>query len=310
MSQSVDQQQFHLSLPAQRSDDGLFGPGSVSWKVWSHPAMIPGVMRSFVLDMVASPHAPAAMEDHSRYREDPIGRLNRTLFYFLTTVFADRPTVAAANLRLERMHARVTGTEPMTGSTYAALDPYLQAGNYLLTWHSVYYAYEKLVGPLPEAEQTRFFTEAGLAFEQLGVDYDDIRASAERHGIAPDRMPDRLPVTRAEIRELWDASKHLICVNAQTRRSLDAILHPKANGDLTKAVVFRAYPALARAGNALIPREIRRTAGISTSRVGDAAAIAAARVTVGTLHRTNGYSPLLQALCPQGHEIQTRALDG
>ena len=94
---SYTDQQFHFDLPTERRDDGLLGPDSVSWRVWSHPAVIPGVMRSFVLDMVGSTHGAAALEEHSRYREDPLGRLNRTMYYFLTAVFADTATVAAAN---------------------------------------------------------------------------------------------------------------------------------------------------------------------------------------------------------------------
>jgi len=307
MSSTADQQ-FHLRLPAGRVDDGLFGPGSAAWKVWGHPAMIPGIMRSFVLDMVASAHAPAAMEDHSRYREDPIGRLNRTLFYFLTTVYADTPTVDAANTRLRRLHARITGTEPMSGAHYSALDPYLQLGNYMLTWHSVYFSYEKLVGRLPADQEARFFDEAATAFGRLGHDYDDIRAAAVRHGIAADRLPDHVPNTRDEYRELWAASEHLICVTAQTRRSLDAILHPKANGDLTKAAVLSAYPLLARAGVALIPREVRRVSGLDVSRARDAAALAGASAAVAALDRTSGYEALLTRLCPQGSAVQASAL--
>ncbi|MFI8977364.1 oxygenase MpaB family protein [Nocardia asteroides] len=306
---NVTDQQFHLTLPAERSDDGLFGPDSVSWKVWSHPAVIPGVMRSFILDMVASPHGAAALEDHSRYREDPIGRLNRTMFYFLTVVFADTATVAAANRRLDRLHARIVGTEPMSGQHYSAMDPYLRLGNHMMSWHSVLYAYDQLVGGLSQAEEDQFFAEAVIAFETLGVDFDEIKASAERHGLSKDRLPESEPDTRDDYRRLWDASRHLICVNAQTRGALDAILHPRAlDGDLTKAALFKVYPLLARTGLALIPRHIRHTAGLPTSRIGDATYLAAARAVTAAAHGTNTYPRLLKQLCPQGYQIQTAAL--
>ncbi|MFG3522787.1 oxygenase MpaB family protein [Nocardia nova] len=306
---SVADQQFHLALPDERVDDGFFGPGSVSWKVWSHPAVIPGVMRSFVLDMVASTHGAAALEEHSRYREDPLGRLNRTLFYFLTVVFADTATVAAANRRLERLHARIVGTEPMSGIPYSAMDPYLRLGNHMLSWHSVFYAYHRLVGGLTPVEEDLFFAEAAIAFETLGIGYDEIRTAAIRHGIAEGRLPDHIPCTRAEYRQLWDASRHLICVNRQTRGALDAILHPRAlDGDLTNAALFRIYPVLARTGIALIPRDIRHVSGLPTSSAADASVLTAARAVTGTLHRTGTYPTLLRMLCPQGHSVQTRAL--
>ncbi|MUM18343.1 DUF2236 domain-containing protein [Mycobacterium sp. CBMA271] len=306
---SVADQQFHLELPTVRPDEGLFGPGSVSWRVWSHPAAIPGVMRSFVLDMVCSAHGAAALEEHSRYREDPLGRLNRTFYYFLTAVFADTGTVAAANLRLDRLHARIVGSEPMTGEQYSAMDPYLRLGNHMLSWHSVFYAYQTLVGGLTASEQDQFFAEAAMAFETFGIDYDDVRSAAARHGISGDLMPDHIPCTRAEYRELWAASRHLICVNEQTRGALDAILHPRAlDHDPVKAALFGMYPALSRAGLALMPRRIRHISGLATSHRGDAIMIASARAIVALLHRSGAYGPLLKRLCPNGYQIQTEAL--
>ncbi|MFF2554353.1 oxygenase MpaB family protein [Nocardia sp. NPDC058058] len=309
--QRIAEQQFRLEAPTGRVDQGLFGPDSVSWKVWSHPAVIPGVMRSFVLDMVASPHGAAALEDHSRYRQDPLGRLDRTMHYFLTVVFADTVTVAKANTRLDRLHARIVGTEPMTGSRYSALDPYLRLGNHMLSWHSVYYAYQRLVGGLTPEVTDRYFAEAARAFESLGVDLESIRTAAIRHGIDAGAILDELPATHAEYRRLFAGSRHLICVNAQTRSALDAILHPRdMDGNLTRALLFRAYPALARVGIALIPRDIRATCGLSTSARADALALNAGRVTTALLHHSGAYSEVLQRLCPHGHQIQTTALAG
>lgn len=306
---TASDQQFHLTLPESRSDDGLFGPDSISWKVWSHPAVIPGVMRSFVLDMIASPHGAAAMEDHSRYREDPLGRLNRTLFYFLTVVFADTTTVTAANRRLDRLHARIVGTEPMGRQQYSAMDPYLRLGNHMLSWHSVLYAYDRLVGGLTPTQQDRFFAEAAIAFGTLGVDQEEIQAAAVRHGLAKGDVPSHIPCTRAEYRQMWSASKHLICVNKQSRSALDAILHPRAlDGDRGKAALFRLYPVLARTGIALIPQYIRHTAGLPASSTADAAVLVTAKAATSTLHRTHKYTSLLRMLCPQGYLIQTRAM--
>lgn len=305
----ITEQQFHLDLPTDRIDQGLFGPDSVSWKVWSHPAVIPGVMRSFVLDMVASPHGAAALEDHSRYRQDPLGRLDRTMHYFLTVVFADTATVARANVRLDRLHARIVGTEPMSGTAYSALDPYLRLGNHMLSWHSVYFAYQKLVGDLTPEDTDRYFAEAAIAFETLGVDIESIRDAAIRNGVDAAALFDTLPATHEEYRRLFAASRHLICVNAQTRGALDAILRPRAlDGNLTRAALFRAYPVLARVAVALIPRHIRTTCGLPTSARTDALALAGGRATTALLHHTGAYDEVLQRLCPHGYSIQTAAL--
>lgn len=308
---NVADQQFHFDLPAGRVDDGLFGPGSVSWRVWSHPAAIVGAMRSFVVDMVASAQGAAALEDHSHYRHDPLGRLSRTFYYFLTAVFADTATVARANQRLDRMHARIVGIEPMSGQPYSAMDPYLRLGNHMMSWHSVFFAYQTLVGDLTAAEEDQFFAEAAVAFDTFGIEYDDIRASALRHGIPEHRLSEHIPCTRSEYRELFAASRHLICVTEQTRSALDAILHPQAlDGDPVRAALFRVYPILARAGLALIPRNIRHTSGLPTSRRGDTLAIGAARTMTALLHRTGTYPLLLKRLSPKGYQVQTSALRG
>nr|WP_255456863.1 MULTISPECIES: oxygenase MpaB family protein [unclassified Mycolicibacterium] len=287
----------------------MLGPDSVSWRVWSHPAVIPGVMRSFILDMVGSTHGAAALEEHSRYREDPLGRLNRTMYYFLTAVFADTATVTAANQRLDRMHARITGVEPMSGQLYSAMDPYLRLGNHMMSWHSVFFAYQTLTAGLNADEQDRFFAEAAVAFDSFGIDHDDVRASARRHGIPDGAIPDEVPNTRDDYRKLWAASRHLICVNEQTRGALEAILHPRAlDGDPTKAVLFQAYPLLARVGLALMPRHIRRTCGLPASARADAVAITAARAATALLHSTGTYPSILKLLSPQGFQIQTQAL--
>lgn len=309
MTNAVADRQFHLQLPARRIDHGLFGPESVSWQVWSHPSVMVGVMRSFVLDMVCSAHGAAALEEHSRYREDPLGRVNRTLFYFLTAVFADTATVMHANQRLDRLHQRIVGREPMTGEHYSAMDPYLRLGNHMLSWHSVFLAYHTLARPLTPDEQSEYFAQAAVAFDTLGIDYADVRAAATRHGIAEDQLPENIPATRDEYRQLWAASQHLICVNQQTRGALDAILHPRElDGDHVRAALFRIYPVLARTGLALVPRHIRHICGLPTSARGDAAAIITGRFIAALLTRSGAYPILLKQLCPHGHEVQQQAM--
>lgn len=309
MTKDYTHQQFHMDLPTKRMDDGFFGPDSVSWKLWSHPAAIAGVTRSFVIDMVGSAAGAAALDDFSRLRDDPLGRFNRTMHYFLTVVFADTDTVAKANVRLDRLHARILGTEPLTGRPYSALDPYLRLGNHMLSWHSVFYAYDTLVGGLTQAEEDQYFKEAAIAFETIGVDFDEILLSAQQHGIETQSFPNRLPNTRDEYRQLWAASKHLICVNEKTRRTLDGLLYPKvSNADPSHAALLRLYPMLSRVALALTPRHIRHTCGLRTSNRSDYLAIQGARLALPILHRTGAYNAALQQLSPHGYEIQAQAL--
>lgn len=203
-------QQYIAEVPTGRSDDGLFGPGSASWQVWSHPAMLIGITRSFILEMIGSTQGAAALEEHSFYRQDPLGRLRRTVHYFYSVVYGDSAEVVAANRRLDRLHQRIMGTDPMDGAAYSALDPYLRLGTHITTWHSVFYAYEQLGGPNAANLEADFFAESRIAGEAMGLDVDQVRDAALRHGVKPESMPDDPPSSREDLRRLWAAGRHLV----------------------------------------------------------------------------------------------------
>ena len=68
----------------------------------------------------------AGVADHSRYREDPLGRLSRTSNYVTATSYGAMPEVDAAVGAVRRAHARVRGTSHR-GVPYAAGNPALAA---------------------------------------------------------------------------------------------------------------------------------------------------------------------------------------
>src|SRR5947209_19601107 len=68
-------------------DPGLFGPDSVTWRVHADaPGMLMGGLASLMLQSL-HPLAMAGVDQHSDFRGDPIGRLNRTVAYVLATSF-------------------------------------------------------------------------------------------------------------------------------------------------------------------------------------------------------------------------------
>src|SRR5262245_56341526 len=73
-------------------DPGLFGPGSVTWRVHSDPAMLLGGLSALLLQTL-HPLAIPGVEDHSNYREDPFGSLSPTGSFAARTPF--RSTQAA-----------------------------------------------------------------------------------------------------------------------------------------------------------------------------------------------------------------------
>ena len=68
------------------SDAGLFGPGSLTWRVNREGVLLLGGGAALVLQ-VAHPLVAAGVAEHSNYREDPWGRLYRTLDLTTKIVF-------------------------------------------------------------------------------------------------------------------------------------------------------------------------------------------------------------------------------
>jgi len=155
------------SLSAE--DPGYFGPGSVSWKVFSHASYgISGV--AAVLMQALHPVAMAAVDRHSAFRTDAWRRAQMTADYVFTITFSARPVADAAAARVRRIHEGVSGADPATGQIHRADEPAL-----LLWVHAVHteYAlrgYETFAGRLSPEEADRFVAEQAVAAGLVGLD--------------------------------------------------------------------------------------------------------------------------------------------
>lgn len=94
-----------LSYPG---DPGLLGPESVSWPVIGDAAAFVGGIRALIVQ-TAHPEVVAGVEQHSRYKADPLGRLSRTSVYVTETTYGARPEVDAAVDAVRRAHQPVRG---------------------------------------------------------------------------------------------------------------------------------------------------------------------------------------------------------
>jgi uncharacterized protein (DUF2236 family) len=94
------------------------------------PSMLIGGLSALLFQML-HPLAMAGVAQHSNYRSDPLGRLERTANFLAITTFGSEEDARAAIARVRRVHTRVTGTAS-DGRRYSAADPDL------LTWvHAV-----------------------------------------------------------------------------------------------------------------------------------------------------------------------------
>ncbi len=103
-----------LALPgidyeSPAGDPGLFGPDSLCWRVHGDfTSMLVGGIAALLLQAL-HPLALAGVWDHSRFREDLLGRLRRTGQFIAGTTFASTDDAERLLERVRRIHLGVTG---------------------------------------------------------------------------------------------------------------------------------------------------------------------------------------------------------
>jgi uncharacterized protein (DUF2236 family) len=139
-------------------DPGLLGPDSVSWRVIGDAAAFVGGIRALLVQ-TAHPEVVAGVEQHSRYRADPLGRLSRTSVYVTETTYGAMPEVEAAVRAVRHAHGPVHGRSERNRA-YSAGTPELAAWVHNVLTDSFLAAYQSF-GPCPltDAEADQFVAE-------------------------------------------------------------------------------------------------------------------------------------------------------
>lgn len=152
-----------------RQDDGLFGPSSVSWRVFLDPSAQLGLVCA-VLMQALHPNMMRLFDHMSNNAADPAGRAQRTGRYVLTTIFGDRAHAEAAGASVRRLHSAVRWTDPKTGDVLAADTPaWLEWTHSCIVWGVLQAA--ATYGPrLTIDEQDQFVVEQHRAAELVGLD--------------------------------------------------------------------------------------------------------------------------------------------
>jgi uncharacterized protein (DUF2236 family) len=209
------------SLPASTiagamGDVGLFGPGTVIWRVNREGVLLVGGGAALILQ-AAHPLVAAGVAEHSNYREDPWGRLYRTLDLTTKVVFGDLRTAEGAARRIRATHKRVRGVTEENGGRYPKGTPYHANDPELLMWvhatlvRTALDVYQRYVGPLTIAEQRAY--------------YDDQKTLAEMFGVPQEQMPDTFAAFNQYLNDTLESDR--IAVTAALRDVVEATLRPK-----------------------------------------------------------------------------------
>ena len=216
-------------------DPGLFGPGSISWEVMGDVSGFMGGIRALLIQ-AAHPEVAAGVADHSRYREDPLGRLSRTSAYVTATSYGAMPEVEAAAAIVRRTHRPVHGTSHRD-LPYRADEPALAA-----------WVHNSLTDSFLTTMQAH-------GARRLDTEESD-RFVAEQARIGRLLDADPIPETAAGLSR-WVAEHPAVAPSPGMREAIDFLREPP----LDPAVRF-AYQVLASAAVATIPPRIRRVLGL------------------------------------------------
>jgi uncharacterized protein (DUF2236 family) len=234
----------------------------VAWKVVGHPVSLVGGLRALIVQSL-HPLAMAGVAQHSDYRNRSLDRLRRTAYYVTATTFGDRATADAAARQVRRIHGKVRGIDRVTGRPYSADDPDTQLWVHCVEWHSFLATYRAYGGRLTSEEQDRYHAEGARIAPLVGL---------------PREM---VPQTVAETREYFARVRPELCISDAAREAIEFVLNPPLTRDLLALQV--PIRLLARAALAIVPRDLRRMAGVDRSRALDAATIAAVRPAAALL---------------------------
>ncbi len=154
----------------------LFDTGEPGWfdddapirRVHADASMFVGGLRALLFQSL-HPRAMAGVAQHSDYRHDPWGRLQRTADFLAATTFGPASQAQRAVDIVHRVHRHVVGTT-RDGEPYAANDPHLLRWVHIAELDSFLAAHDRFgQQPLVGAERDRYVAETSVVARALGV---------------------------------------------------------------------------------------------------------------------------------------------
>jgi uncharacterized protein (DUF2236 family) len=225
-------------------EQGLFRDGCWLRKVSAEPALLFGGGRALLLE-ISHPLMAAGVAEHSDFRRDPFGRLQRTLDAMTAIAFGHRASALAAARGVDRAHAHFTGALENgagrfpAGTRYAGRDPDLMLWVWATLVDTALVVYQRFVALLDAAALDAYLAEQSVVARVLGI------------------PASRVPASHADFRRYFDAMLEgdTLCVTPTAREIADAVL--AAPGRLAGASQLRSLTA------ALLPARLREAFGLS-----------------------------------------------
>jgi uncharacterized protein (DUF2236 family) len=164
-------------MPAREEASALVPPrGGITWRI-SGDARLLAASGYALLLQVAHPSVGAGVSQHSNFKQDPWGRLLRTLDYTSSMVYGGPELAWRVGRRVRATHTRIEGVRP-DGVRYHALEPALYAWVHATLAESIVRGHGLFCfPPLRPDELERFWSEWLRLGRLVGVREGDLPES-------------------------------------------------------------------------------------------------------------------------------------
>jgi uncharacterized protein (DUF2236 family) len=238
-------------------DCGLYGPGSITWRVLGEPVMWVGGLRAMYLQALHPRTMRATWQNTAFARPgEAWGRFGRTLEFVRVRTYGSTAEVEKAGRRVRRIHASLTGTDA-DGSVIRLDEPEL-----LLWVHC---------GEISSYADVASRCGMGLSAAELDQFVDEQRRSAAVVGLDPEQVPRSV----AELDDYYQRMRPQVYCCAEARHAFVRSYVPDIPWPFIGLKLM--IPPLNTLAFASLPRWARRKYGAPGSPVTDLSTTVALR---------------------------------
>ena len=220
------------------ADAGLFGPGSVTWRLHADPMFGVAGLRALLLQAM-HPVAAEGVSQNSAFRTDPWGRLSRTAEFVAVTTFGTTADALTMGARVQSLHSRMSGTDPASGRRFRVDDTDLLAWVHNCLVDSTLDVLDRSGVDIDAADADRYVAEQVRAAALVGLDSADV------------------PHDRAGLDDYFRRVRPVLRVTSVAREEASYVIAPPIPARYA-AAARPAWSSLAGLAFAALPRWARR----------------------------------------------------
>jgi len=162
-----------IKFSGHTADDGLFGPGSVTWRISALPQIGLAAHGAATLQMLL-PKVMHMIDQASMFRTNPASRAELTALFGRTLTYGDTAAAHRAAEVLAKIHHRVTATDPVSGRSYHADEPDLLLWVHNTLQWMVLRVTDSFGPSLSAADKASYLTEQVVSARLTGCNVDDV----------------------------------------------------------------------------------------------------------------------------------------